>query len=96
MLPVSDLYTRLMRGIAILKQSNGYGAPCYGEDRLYFLEGYYEPESRREAELLAKQTCYFCPLVKACGDYALAANEEAGIWGGLTPKERKNIRQKKS
>lgn len=30
-----------------------------------------------------------CPVRSECLDYALANNEQDGIWGGMTPSERK-------
>ncbi|WP_411194679.1 WhiB family transcriptional regulator [Rhodococcus jostii] len=33
-----------------------------------------------------KQTiCRACPVLQKCRDYAVAANEPHGIWGGLSP-----------
>lgn len=37
---------------------------------------------------IAKKFCQQCPVQKECLEYALAANETFGIWGGLTPQER--------
>jgi WhiB family redox-sensing transcriptional regulator len=40
----------------------------------------------------AKKLCGFCPVQNTCLEYALAANEVDGVWGGLTPDERKKMR----
>lgn len=40
----------------------------------------------------AKQCCELCPVKAACLDYALAANEQFGIWGGTTPRVRRRLR----
>lgn len=40
----------------------------------------------------AKRFCDECPVKNLCGEYAILANEPFGIWGGLTPLERKKIR----
>lgn len=37
-----------------------------------------EPPTQQEAERL----CHGCPLVKACPNYARAAQETHGVWGG--------------
>lgn len=37
----------------------------------------------------ARAMCNGCPLLKACGNYALAANEWHGVWGGLVIDEGK-------
>jgi WhiB family redox-sensing transcriptional regulator len=38
---------------------------------------------------MAKDACSQCPLIRECGVYAIEAKEPFGIWGGLTPEERK-------
>ena len=42
-------------------------------------------EARDEA---AKVVCARCPVREACLQFALAANEPYGVWGGLTADER--------
>jgi len=39
----------------------------------------------------AKAICSTCPVQKQCLDFAISNNEEAGIFGGLTPNERKSL-----
>jgi len=46
-----------------------------------------------KARKLAKQMCLRCPLKSQCLDYALEAKEMGGIWGGLTYRERLNIKE---
>jgi WhiB family transcriptional regulator, redox-sensing transcriptional regulator len=41
----------------------------------------------------ARQVCGRCPVSSDCLDYALQTREESGIWGGLDPVERKNLRR---
>ena len=36
----------------------------------------------------AVQCCDGCPVRRECLEYALAADERYGIWGGKTPEER--------
>jgi hypothetical protein len=43
------------------------------------------------AENHAKAVCWRCPVMEACGQWALEQRESAGIWGGLTEKERRKI-----
>jgi WhiB family redox-sensing transcriptional regulator len=45
-------------------------------------------ELREEA---AKRVCRQCPVIVACREHALAA-EDFGVWGGLTARERREIR----
>jgi WhiB family transcriptional regulator, redox-sensing transcriptional regulator len=41
----------------------------------------------------AKAVCAACPVADACLDYALAAGEKHGVWGGLSEKERRPLRR---
>lgn len=47
-----------------------------------------------EDETPAKLTCGRCPVREACLAHALDANEEYGIWGGLLPEERREMRRR--
>ena len=44
----------------------------------------------------AKEFCSQCPVIDQCAKYAIEANEMDGIWGGLAPKERQNMRAAKA
>ena len=51
--------------------------PCLGKPEFY---------ADRSAEVSvdkAEEMCYGCPIMKACYDYAVADNINAGIWGGI-------------
>jgi WhiB family redox-sensing transcriptional regulator len=39
----------------------------------------------------AKAICALCPVREPCLEYALAAREKDGIWGGLTARERRRL-----
>jgi hypothetical protein len=41
----------------------------------------------------AKQICTVCPVREECLAYAIEADEEFGIWGGLNRAERLHVRQ---
>ena len=43
----------------------------------------------------AKAVCAACPEVEACLSWALATNQDAGIWGGKTEDERRTIRRRR-
>ncbi|MEV4562451.1 WhiB family transcriptional regulator [Nonomuraea sp. NPDC049419] len=43
-------------------------------------------------EARAKAICAGCQVVEECRAYALDAGESEGIWGGLTPEERRRTR----
>lgn len=41
----------------------------------------------------AKVACFGCPVRSRCLDWALAAGERSGIWGGTTPNQRNQLRK---
>lgn len=43
----------------------------------------------------AKKLCKVCPVRDLCLEYALIQGEAFGMWGGLTPRERMQIRGRK-
>ena len=52
-----------------------------------------EPGTSHTRELRwAIEECNKCPVQRECGEYAIAAHEPYGLWGGLTPRERQQIR----
>ncbi len=44
----------------------------------------------------AKRLCGECVVTDACLDYALATNQDSGIWGGLSEEERRDIRRRRA
>ncbi len=45
--------------------------------------------AKRRREARAKEICSTCPIVADCLSIALQRNEQHGIWGGHTEKERR-------
>ncbi|MCN9241580.1 WhiB family transcriptional regulator [Streptomyces sp. RY43-2] len=41
----------------------------------------------------AKRICELCPIRSACLEYALIHDERFGVWGGLSEKERLQLRR---
>lgn len=41
----------------------------------------------------AKDVCFECPVRIECLDYAIATNQDSGIWGGLDEEQRRAIRR---
>jgi WhiB family redox-sensing transcriptional regulator len=41
----------------------------------------------------AKSICQLCEMRAACLEYALANDERFGVWGGLSEKERLDLRR---
>jgi WhiB family redox-sensing transcriptional regulator len=48
---------------------------------------------RGESSDSAKVVCRGCPVRKECLEYALVLNEQMGIWGGVSERERRIIRR---
>lgn len=44
----------------------------------------------------AKQVCGECTVSNECLDFALATNQDSGIWGGLSEEERRVIRRRRA
>jgi WhiB family transcriptional regulator, redox-sensing transcriptional regulator len=43
---------------------------------------------------LAKEICNVCPVRARCGEYALTANMQYGVFGGMTEEERRQVRRR--
>ena len=59
-----------------------------GDHELFFPPEEEQGEYFRLRVSLAKRICDSCPVRRECADYALAADERYGVWGGLTAEER--------
>jgi WhiB family redox-sensing transcriptional regulator len=44
----------------------------------------------------AKDVCGACEVRIECLDFALATNQDSGIWGGLSEEERRVIRRERA
>ncbi|MDG5773919.1 WhiB family transcriptional regulator [Mycolicibacterium fortuitum] len=42
----------------------------------------------------AKDTCARCPVTAECLEYALAHDERHGVWGGLTERQRRELKRR--
>jgi hypothetical protein len=63
--------------------------PCQTSDA----EAWF-PESHQARDYplrTAKTLCRTCPVQKECLIYALASNEQYGVWGGMTTAERQKL-----
>lgn len=60
---------------------------CATTDPELFFPGKGEPG------YLAKMICAQCPVRAACADYAIAQPSLEGIWGGLSFRDRKELRR---
>ncbi len=41
----------------------------------------------------AKRVCMSCEALEPCLEFALATNQESGIWGGTSEEERRKLRK---
>lgn len=53
------------------------------------LRGKFLAAWTRNANAEAKSVCARCPVRDDCLDHAIATDERWGIWGGMTPTERR-------
>ncbi|MEU1514582.1 WhiB family transcriptional regulator [Streptomyces sp. NPDC005811] len=66
-------------------------AACRSEDpELFFPIGEDGP-SRRQIEQ-ARAVCRSCPVMRACGTWAVRHGERHGVWGAMTAGERRGLR----
>jgi WhiB family redox-sensing transcriptional regulator len=65
-------------------------AACRGTDT----EIFYPANQDEEAEALS--ICATCPVRAQCLDYAIFNRETYGIWGGMTPEQRRRIRRERA
>lgn len=65
-------------------------AACSGQDDI---EAFFPMDGDTAGRKAAKAICDGCPVQQACLDYANATGQDAGIWGGLTARERRNAKR---
>lgn len=63
--------------------------PCLDDPEGLYTENW---TNRPIPEHVAEGLCGGCRFKYACRDYAVAAQEEYGIWGGTTPEGRKRLK----
>jgi WhiB family redox-sensing transcriptional regulator len=69
-------------------------AACRDEDpELFFPIGSTGPAI--DQANAAKRVCARCDVREECLEFALASNQDAGVWGGLTEEERRSLRRQR-
>ena len=64
----------------------GQWTPCQDAARLFEAAALATPHP---ADIRAAQmTCFACPVLHACREFAVEAREPWGVWGGMTPRQR--------
>jgi WhiB family redox-sensing transcriptional regulator len=52
--------------------------------------------SRGESAREAKAVCAVCPVQRECLEYALRWDHLCGVWGGLSERERSQLRRERA
>jgi WhiB family redox-sensing transcriptional regulator len=66
-------------------------AACRSEDPELFFPIGDEGLSQRQIEQ-ARSVCHRCPVMRACGSWAVRHGEKYGVWGAMTAGERRSLR----
>ena len=74
----------MLRRVASNEEWQEHGACRDVPVRLFF-----PPAELEAAE--AKAVCAICEVRQTCLEFALAAGERFGVWGGLMPQERRSL-----
>ena len=69
-------------------------ASCLNLDSTIFLPSDIRGRSISKNYQIAKQYCYECPVRTECLAYSLVHKLDLGVFGGLTPEERKGLHNK--
>jgi WhiB family redox-sensing transcriptional regulator len=81
-----------------LREPWNYESPACAEvgTILFFAPDKDDPMGKIEKEFYryARQVCATCPHKAECAEWGLE-NEEYGVWGGLTPLQRRALRSER-
>lgn len=67
----------------------GWRVACAADPEAWWSTAKSAVDAERQAA--AVEACSWCPVLGLCRDYALVAREREGVWGGLTPAERRAV-----
>lgn len=77
-------------------------AKCRGMNTEIFFGKEYHGRQRHRPTLTAidirraKAVCAVCPVMEECFRFAMENDEEYGVWGGTTHRERERLRQSRA
>ena len=57
---------------------------------------FFPDQAGRHSGIAAKKICRGCPVREACLAHALKTHESSGIWGGLSTRERYDLKRRVS
>jgi WhiB family redox-sensing transcriptional regulator len=70
-------------------------AACRGRDPGDFvIEPTGNQKETMELHAAAMRTCAHCPVTAECLQFALLHDERVGVWGGTTPRQRRELKRK--
>lgn len=58
---------------------------------VFFQPDFARGSAKRAQEAQAKAVCARCPVQHQCLDWAVTVNEPFGVWGGLSPEQRREL-----
>jgi WhiB family redox-sensing transcriptional regulator len=64
-------------------------AACVNTDS----ESFFPAKGDRAGAEAAKRVCKLCPAIKECLEYALTHDEWAGVWGGMSERQRRELKR---
>lgn len=67
--------------------------PCQNAPDIFFPE--LHEENVVQTYRMARSLCNHCPIIAECLNYALTTNQTEGMWGGLSPVERRQLLRKR-
>lgn len=84
--------------IELLQAAQKLEPECQHFPEIFFPEDWGDfgrgiKENYFDAVRTAKTYCGRCPIREKCLEYALAANETHGVWGGMSAPERRALRR---
>jgi WhiB family redox-sensing transcriptional regulator len=54
---------------------------------------FFPNKGDRETAETAKRVCKLCPVIAECLEYALTHDEWAGVWGGMSERQRRELKR---
>lgn len=82
-----QLYTELMEAAA---EEGELG--CWSNPDAWYPDMYENPKGFYHEKEIAVKLCNACPIKALCAAYAIVSEEQYGIWGGTTPRDRALMR----
>ena len=93
-----DRFKAALELARLANEEAGGQPPCSNAPDLWFDVADHHPDGR-DAVLTqadysaAKKACLDCEIIVQCREYALRFEEPFGVWGGLSPFDRRKMRR---